>query len=275
MWTHRTSTNVTAAALETTHFRTKSRRLFLVVLLCGALGGVAIGRDATAQPVEEAGDAFAAGWSELLAQWTTRDGRVRYAAWRRDEDAMARLRGMVEQVGRFDRAGIGRERELAFLMDAYNVLVIWSVLDAWPLTNVLQHPGFFDGRRHEVAGRSVTLNELEHEWIRPEFREPRVHFVLNCASLGCPPLRSEALLSSTLSTELERATREFVRASTRLDREAGAVHVSRLFDWFAEDFGPDVRSFVARYLRESDAEFVRDSSVEVVFDEYDWAINAR
>lgn len=216
-----------------------------------------------------------ASWDELLSRFRTRDGLVRYEAWRADADALRQLDSLVESIASPSFVGASRNEQLASLVNAYNVLVIREVLRRWPTSNVLEENGFFDGVVHRVGGRDVTLNQLEHEWIRPTFQEPRVHFVLNCASRGCPPLPSRALRASELERTLDTATRTFVRANTRVDGDA--VRVSQLFEWFAEDFGgPEgVRPFVARYLEGETARTVSEESRTIVFDPYDWAINAR
>ncbi|MCZ7681820.1 MAG: DUF547 domain-containing protein [Sandaracinaceae bacterium] len=90
-------------------------------------------------------------------------------------------------VGEADVASLSRDARLAFYLDAYNALVVKAVIDRWPIEGVMRVPGFFDRARYRVAGRDLTLNELENDVIRG-FAEPRVHFALNCASASCPRL---------------------------------------------------------------------------------------
>ncbi len=173
--------------------------------------------------------------------------------------------------------GWTRDARLAFYLNAYNLLVVHAVVARDPIASVMAVEGFFDRARHRVAGAERTLNELENDVIRGGFREPRIHFALNCASESCPPLARAPYAAATLDATLERQTRAFVRASTRLDRAAGRVVVSRLFEWYADDFGgPDgVRRFVAARLDPDDAAFVRDAAHPLAHAEYDWALNAR
>lgn len=220
-------------------------------------------------------DAFdAAAWGALLERHATEDGGFRYAALRRDAADRASLDRVVASIGRAELEGLPREAQLAFYVDAYNALVVKSVVDRWPVESVMRVPGFFDRARHRVAGRELTLNQLENEVIRARFGEPRVHFALNCASAGCPPLSRRPYSGERdLAGRLEAQARAFVRRTTRIDRSARSVRASQIFEWYASDFPGGAASFLARYLDPADAAIVR--AAELAYTPYDWAINAR
>lgn len=226
----------------------------------------------------DAAGAFPIGLYEaILGLYATEDGGFRYEAMRADADRMASLRELVERIGAIDLSTWSRDGRLAFHLNAYNLLVIHAVLERWPLESVMRSEGFFDGARYRVAGVERTLNELENDVIRAEFREPRIHFALNCASAGCPPLAREPYTAANLEAMLARRSEAFVRATTRIERDRGAVRASQLFEWFAADFGgrDGVRSFLAERLEGADAAFVRDPSTRIEHFEYDWALNGR
>jgi hypothetical protein len=127
-----------------------------------------------------------------------------------------------------------------------------------------------------VAGKEMTLDELEHGLIRKEFAEPRIHFVLNCAAQSCPKLQRDALTAANLESTLARATREFVPAATRL--EDGKIVTSQLFNWFAEDFVKaegSVAEYLAKYEDGKVAKALKSGDVEITFSEYDWRINSQ
>ena len=158
-------------------------------------------------------------------------GRVNYSAIKsRDGEALEAYLGAVATA---NLKGLKRGEKLAFYLNAYNALVIKSVLDRLPLRSVKTARGFFDGTSHKVAGRSVTLNDLENKIIRPLFKEPRVHFALVCAARSCPPLMARAFKAKTLNRDLDRLTRAFLGSPSGLVIGGGrgqglqAVHLVR------------------------------------------------
>lgn len=217
----------------------------------------------------------AAAWRGLLSRYATEDGGFRYAALHASPADRAALARLAVSVGEADVASLSRDARLAFYLDAYNALVVKAVIDRWPIESVMRVPGFFDRARYRVAGRDLTLNELENDVIRG-FAEPRVHFALNCASASCPRLgRTPYSGQPDLRARLEREAREFVRRTTRVDRAARTIHLSQIFEWYERDFPGGTRAFVAPRLDPDDAALVRDAGARVTFSPYEWALNAR
>lgn len=215
-------------------------------------------------------------WQTLLSAHATDDGGFRYAALRESREHRALLERYAHEIGDAQPAGWSRDAQLAFYVNAYNALTVKAVVDRWPIDSVMRVPGFFDRVRHRVAGRDLTLNQLENEVLRSDrFGEPRVHFAINCASRSCPPLSRRAYRATNLEAQLARQTRAFVRSTTR--RRGDAVSISRVFEWYAEDFGGDagVRAFVAGQLDGALAAAVRDPDTPLRHARYDWALNGR
>ncbi len=227
-------------------------------------------------PLPAAGQAFdVAAWRGLLARYATEDGGFRYAALHASPTDRAALARLAASAGEADVASLSRDAQLAFYLDAYNALVVKAVIDRWPIESVMRVPGFFDRARYRVAGRELTLNELENDVIRG-FGDPRVHFALNCASASCPRLdRTPYSGDPDLGARLEARARAFVRRTTRVDRAARTVRVSRIFEWYERDFPGGTRAFVATRLDPDDAALVRDAGARMTFSPYDWALNAR
>ena len=215
-------------------------------------------------------------WGRVLERFVTADGGVRYAALRNDAAGRADLARFVAAVGTTDPSDLSRDARIAFYANAYNALVVNAVVERWPVESVIRVEGFFDRTTHTVAGRRLTLNQLENDVLR-RFGEPRVHFLISCASAGCPPLGREVIAAQNLDAQLAARARDFVRASTRIDRARHRVALSQIFEWYAADFeaGGGVRAFVASQLDPPDAAFVRDGSTTVVHTPYDWSSNAR
>ena len=217
-------------------------------------------------------------WQSLLDAYVTEDGGVRYEALRSNAEHVAELDHLVEQIGAADVGSASRDERLAFYINAYNILTMHTVLARWPINSVMQPPGFFDQVTHRIAGEERTLNGFEGEVIRgQEFSDPRIHFAVNCASAGCPPLSRQAFTAENLESRLSALADSFVRATSRIDREGGRVQVTQLFEWYADDFGgaDGVRTFVADHLEGEDAVFVRETSTAVTHFDYDWALNRR
>lgn len=227
-------------------------------------------------PLPAAGQAFdAAAWRGLLSRYATEDGGFRYAALHASPPDRAALVRLAVSIGEAHVASLSRDAQLAFYLDAYNALVVKAVIDRWPIESVMRVPGFFDRARHRMAGRDLTLNELENDVIRG-FGEPRVHFALNCASASCPRLgRTPYSGEPDLRARLEREAHAFVRRTTRVDRAARTIHLSQIFEWYERDFPGGTRAFVATRLDPDDAALVRDAGARMTFSPYDWALNAR
>jgi len=218
-----------------------------------------------------------AGWRTLLDAYATSDARFRYRALRENPAHVALLTELVASIGAATPASWSRDEQLAFYINAYNVLVVRTVIDRWPIESVMRSEGFFDGATYSVAGLERTLNALENEVIRgPTFNEPRIHFAVNCASIGCPPLRGSPYTAAGLDAQLHEQAEAFVRTTSRIDRGERRVSVSQLFEWFADDFAPagGVRAFLVAHLEGDDRELVRDAAIAISHFEYDWALNS-
>jgi hypothetical protein len=197
-------------------------------------------------------------------------GRVSYTALKRDRrgvDAMAAAVAKLPETASLD----------AFI-NAYNVIVLKAVLDRYPIKSVQDVPGFFDKLRFEVAGRALTLNELENSVIRQRFKDARVHFALNCASTGCPPLLARAFRAADLDATLDELTRTFVgqRKNVEPDANYGRILLNELFKWYEADFVRDagsLRDFLAKYSSDRMKPDMLQKAWKLEFGKYDWSLN--
>jgi hypothetical protein len=219
-------------------------------------------------------DAFDHGRFDRVLRAHVEGGRVDYAGIKRS--AMAELDAYLASVARARLDGLSKPDRLAFFLNAYNALVIREVARRYPLTSVKKVPGFFKGLRHKVAGKVLTLDELEHKTIRPEFKDARVHFALVCAARSCPPLRAAAFRGASLDRVLDRLTRSFINSWHGVRIKGDSVRVSQLFNWFAEDFKRDAGSvgrFLARYHKTAGPRLATMTHFEHL--PYDWSLNAK
>ena len=171
--------------------------------------------------------------------------------------------------------------QLAFWINAYNALVIKGVIDHYPTKSVRRvklFGGFFSRLKFNVAGEMYTLNQIEHDIIRTEFVDARVHFALVCASKSCPPLQETVFLPETIEEQLDDVTLKFITdpEKVRIDRDEKIIYLSKIFKWYEADFteGYDgVADFLSDYLPPEDAEFVLREDVTFQYLDYDWSLN--
>ncbi|RMD80121.1 MAG: DUF547 domain-containing protein [Gammaproteobacteria bacterium] len=161
---------------------------------------------------------------------------VDYPALRRDP----RWPRLLERLARFDEAALaGRAERLAFWINAYNILAMDTVLRHWPVDSIKEAGGWltpvWDLPAGTVAGRRVSLGEVEHRILRP-MGEPRIHFAIVCASVSCPDLRAEPYTAARLEAQLEDQARRYLASPKGARREGATWHLSRIFAWFEEDF---------------------------------------
>jgi len=178
---------------------------------------------------------------------------------------------------------------LALWINAYNAYTIELINrhgERKSIRNINKTLGLF-GRKGpwkerlaKVAGEDWTLGQIEQEIIRKRFPEPRIHFALVCAALGCPPLRTEAYVGGRLDGQLDDQALTFLLESPRknqVDPEAGVVLLSPIFDWYRDDFpsGPEgLGRFLGRYFPPGPArELLMGGGFEIEFTEYDWSLN--
>ena len=206
---------------------------------------------------------------DKLLKTYVRRGRVDYEGIR--TRGKAALDKYVAWIGAAS-PGTG-PKALAFYINAYNALVIKAVVQRYPISSVMKVPGFFDKLKFRVAGLEMSLNHLEKKLIMRKFQDPRVHFALVCAARGCPPLRSRAFFGASLDTVLDRLTTDFINSPGGVRVRGNKITVSRLFEWYAKDFGDkkgSVNAYLARYHR-THADRLR--SARLGYHAYNWALN--
>lgn len=184
-----------------------------------------------------------------------------------------------------------RGEQMAFWINAYNALTLDLIADNYPLSSIRDLDGGdpWSARTFTVAGRTVTLNDIEHNILRP-MGDARIHAAVNCASQGCPPLSPRAFTGSGLDAQLDDAARRWVQGNgVRIDPGKNTVSLNKIFDWYGDDFtaayasedipGIDGKAeaalnFAARYLPER-ADYLRQGGYTVEYSPYSWELNAQ
>jgi hypothetical protein len=216
---------------------------------------------------------------------TVRDGRVDYAKLKA---APAELDAYLKDVGAVtagDFAKWNKGDRLALLLNLYNAQTLRLIVDHYPLKSIRSIgalPGAaWRGLIVQFGGQMMSLEHLENKIIRPDYKEPRIHFALVCAAVSCPPLRSEPYVGPRLGEQLDDQARKFLGTaeSNRFDAAKNTLHLSQIFEWYKADFtgsAGSVANYVKPFLPKAQRDALADpAKAKVQFIEYDWALNDR
>ncbi len=219
-----------------------------------------------------------------------RDNRVDYVALRHD----SRLPTYLNHLAAIPTQTLaGTNARLAYWINLYNAATLSLVAKNYPIKSITDLSsggrvlGYLLGRTAwdirfiEADGRKLTLNDIEHKILRKQFNEPRIHFAIVCAAIGCPRLRAEAYQPEKLSAQLDDQGRWFWQNRNHLDPVRRRIELSPIFKWFAQDFGPDRPAqlrFIAQFAPSADAAVLQAASVDlrawdISHSSYDWSLN--
>lgn len=240
-------------------------------------------------------------FERLLENYVDASGHVDYERWQASQAAIAELEGYLAAIAKFSPDShperFATENDaLAYWLYAYNAYVIFSIVTNWPLESVadLKAPieavrgqGFLQRLRYRFGGTAYSLLHVEQNIISERYKDPRIHFVLNCGTESCPPMAVDLSAGEELESMLDRAARDFVTnpAHVAVDEENRVIALSPLFDMHEEDFlghlqlrGRPASRGVVDYVASvaDDAlrrKLVNAEDYEICFDAYDWSIN--
>jgi hypothetical protein len=237
-------------------------------------------------------------WTALLRKHVKlieggKASQVRYAGMAADREALGAYRAALAAVSPQAFGTFGKAQQMAFLINAYNATTVELILTRYPKLASIKEIGGFLGNpwKQKVApllGTTMTLDGIEHDTLRARGRydDPRIHFAVNCASIGCPMLREEAYVGARLDAQLDDQATRFMsdRTRNRWNAASGRLEVSKIFDWYGEDFrlghkgitSPEM--FYARHAEHladaaADRERIRGMKFPVEYLDYDWKLN--
>ncbi len=217
-------------------------------------------------------------FAELLTQYN-HNGVVDYAGFKKEE---ARLDAYLDLLAGVDPNSLARNDRFAFYANAYNAWTIKLILTGYPgvasikdLGSLFKSP--WKKKFVRLGGEVITLDHIEHDILRPQFKDPRVHMAVNCASKSCPPLWGEPFTGRSLDVQLDAAARNFINTPRFNRLEGDTLYVSRIFKWFGEDFDDDVISFFEKYADDQLKRRIQTnrSALDVQYLDYDWSLNGR
>ncbi len=215
----------------------------------------------------------------LLRKHVDDDGWVDYEGLRSDA---ASLDTYITSLRDAPFADLGRDEKLALFINAYNAFTLRLILDHYPIKSIKSIPSAkrWNAKRWRLGTMTLSLNELEHEQITPNFAEPRIHFALVCAAISCPKLRNEAYRAERIEEQLDDQAR-YVHAHDRWlihEPDANRVRLTKLYDWYGADFdqtADSVLNFAARYSSPLSAALEVAKQPRIEWIDYDWTLNDR
>jgi len=187
-------------------------------------------------------------------------------------DDAATAGGAATADGATTTDGVTTDSDLAYWINLYNAATLVLVLSHYPVDSIRDIDDPWGQPVVTIAGDELSLDQIEHEVIRQQFSDSRIHFALNCAARGCPPLQAKLFTPEQLSDQLDATVRDALNDERWLRVDGGTVYLSQIFEWFGEDFlvwDGGIRNFLARYYEGS----LPRGEYEIAFLEYDWSLN--
>src|SRR5262245_29957479 len=226
-------------------------------------------------------------WGELLAKYYDPAKGMNYKALKaQDKKTLDDLR---RQMATADVQLLSRPDQLAYWINLYNISVVGIVVDNYPVesirdlsTDPLIRLNIFKKELVDTKRGKLSLNDIENDKIREGFKDPRIHFAINCAARSCPPIRTEPYEGPRLSQQLDDQVRKFLDGpnGARVEKKGGGVviHVTKVMDWFADDFrkwSGSQEDFLIRYVTSDKRKLIEaaGNQVDLVFYDYDWKLN--
>lgn len=265
--------------------------LSLLVLTTGCSMPASIGRsDASTQQAADTPFSYDL-YAEVLKRYVDDNGRIDYDALKENRESLDQFNQTFGAVPAETYAQWSDQEKIAFLINAYNAFTLQSIIDQTPMkASIRDIPGVWRIRQFDIAGERKTLDNIEHQTLRVDFNEPRIHMALVCAAISCPVLRTEPYTGAKLDEQLEDQVNQFLNSPQgfRIDRDQNKVYLSSIFQWFGDDWkasytpengfsGNDaeraVLNFVSQYMTPSDRTYLETGEYEIVYLDYDWSLN--
>ncbi len=224
-------------------------------------------------------------WDQVLKQYAIKKGNqvyFKYNDLKKNEGLLSSYLSQLESVSKEKFSTFNRDEKLAFWINAYNAYTIQIILKHYPVKSIKNISsgkniisGWFSSGPWKkdfinLFGKKINLNNIEHDIIRKEFDEPRIHFAVNCASMGCPSLLLEAFTGSKLNIQLDRAAQNFLQNKSKNYVQGNTLYLSKIFKWYGSDFDQKYGGFENYVVK---ALGLPQKKYDVKFNDYDWNLN--
>ena len=231
-------------------------------------------------------NALHADWTGLLTSYVATDetglNLVDYKAWSDSANDLKRLSQYIEGLASQQISALPKDDQFAAWANLYNALTVQLIIENYPVKSIREiRSGLFTSGPWKrkvitVEGKTLSLDDIEHGILRTEFSDPRVHYSVNCASVGCPNLRKDAFTGDTLDMALDEAARDYINSSRGAHvTPKGKLITSSIYDWFQVDFGGSEQDVIDHLKRYAEPELAERLSTLADIDrfEYDWSLN--
>jgi hypothetical protein len=229
-------------------------------------------------------------YGTVLRTYVNADGLVDYPALQANPQVLKDFIAQLGSVSPDTYVAWNENEKIAFLINAYNAITLESIINQNPLKGSIKDIfGVWNFTKHTVMGRSLTLDNIEHDILRKDFQEPRIHAALVCAAISCPPLRQEPYTGENLDKQLDDQVRKWLSSQgLRIDRTQNRVSVSSIFKWFGEDWQKTyaandkfvgnekeraVLNFISNYVSLEDKNYLEQGNYKLDYLNYDWLLN--
>jgi hypothetical protein len=218
-------------------------------------------------------------------------GLVNYQKLKENRQLLDEFNSAIGEVPPSTYQSWTNNEKIAFLINAYNSFTLEAIVDNYPTKSIRNIPGVWKFRKFNVAGEEMTLDEIEHQRLRKQFNQPKIHVALVCAAKSCPFLRKEPFMGAKLEAQLNDQTQTFLAQTNnfQIDRPNNTVYLSSIFKWFGEDFEqtygqPEniegfneketaIINYVSKYLTPEDKQYLTQGGYNLKYSNYDWSLN--
>ena len=214
-------------------------------------------------------------WQQLLDAYLVEQGENTLFRYSQVTSAdKTKLKQYIQRLAKLDPLQYNQAEQYAYWVNLYNAITVDLILDNYPVQSITKLGRLFSFGPWgddvvEINGKNLTLTDIEHRILRPIWNDPRTHYAVNCASLGCPNLQTQAFTADNTQALLESAAKTFINSSKGVSIQGNTAQLSSIYDWFAEDFGGEKQVFnhIAQYTPQ-----YKNFSGNVKY-EYDWDLN--
>lgn len=216
-------------------------------------------------------------WQQLLDRYLSQQGMHTLFDYANVEISdREKLQTYINQLARLDPRTLNKQQQYAYWINLYNALTVNIILEHYPVSSITKIGGWFrfgpwNLPLLEIASQKLTLNDIEHRILRPIWQDPRIHYVVNCASLGCPNLQSEAFTAQNIDRLLEKSTHEFINSEKGAKITKDQLILSAIYQWYADDFGSQAELMAHLSLYRPELTTYRGT----IRYEYDWRLNSK
>ena len=223
-------------------------------------------------------------WDGILKKYISTDetGLNLFAYGDVSEDDNALLKSYIEDMSKISISDHSRPVQFAYWVNMYNALTVTVILDNYPVESIrdidtsgLFKNGPWGAELVQVEGETLTLDDIEHRILRPIWKDPRIHYAVNCASVGCPNLNKNAFTAANLEPMLEDGARQYINSERGFFVEDGDLIVSSIYKWFAYDFNNSEEGILNHLKKYANAEKLKEleNINEIADTDYDWYLN--